>query len=382
MGAGLIALVMCALGLTTPAGAWAHGAVSMAATSTESVSGTLRDAAGRPLAGMRIEAVPAGSDGCAVGCVSTDTTPGGAFTLPGLTDGSFTIDVVDGLATVTLRPLTVTSTAIPGPLTLTLGPASVPAATSAIHARQALAWLNAERRRAGVPAGVVLNPRWSLECAAHDRYEQLNATLAAGEDPTAAGYSAGGAWAGLSSDLAQGNWTAAASPWRDAPVSLLALLAPSLSVTGIDDSAARQCAVSFPGMLRPPPPHDTIHTVPAAGARGVPTSEIARESPYTPVHFIGLPATARTGPELFVYLNRTGEVGQAPVTVTAATLRDAGHAVPVRWVDTTTRTLGPDLAGAILIPLSALTPGTRYRASVSISDGPTTVTRTWSFTTA
>jgi hypothetical protein len=109
----------------------------------------------------------------------------------------------------------------------------------------------------------VLNPRWSLECAAHDQYEQLNDTLASSEDPTAAGYSAGGAWAGLGSDLAQGKWTAAVSPWREAPVSLLALLAPSLSVTGIDDSPTRQCAVTFPGMLRTPPGRDTIHTVPA-----------------------------------------------------------------------------------------------------------------------
>ena len=136
---------------------------------------------------------------------------------------------------------------------------------------------------------------------------------------------------GLSSDLAQGDWTGTASPWRDAPVKLLALLAPSLSVTGIDDSATRQCAVTFPGMLRTPPARDTVLTVPAAGARAVPTSEIARESPYTPAQFIGLPATRRTGPELFVYLNRAGEVGQAPVTVTAARLTHAGHAVPVRW---------------------------------------------------
>jgi hypothetical protein len=374
--AGGIAACVCALGLASATSAGAVGGVT--------ATGTLREAGPRPLAGMRVEAVPAGASGCATGCVATYTAAGGTFMLPGLTTGSYAIDVVDGLTTVTVGSLTVPATGALSPLTLTLtlGPASVPAATSATHARQALVWLNAERRRAGVPAGVVLNPRWSLECAAHDHYEQLNDTLASGENPTAAGYSAGGAWAGLGSDLAQGEWTPAASPWRDAPVSLLALLAPSLSVTGIDDSAGRQCAVTFPGMLRTPPARDTVHTVPAAGAGGVPTSEIARESPYTPVQFIGLPATTRTGPELFVYLNRTGEVGQAPVTVTGATLNHAGHAIPVRWVDAATRTLGPDLAGAILIPIVPLAPATRYRATVSVQDGATTLTQAWSFTTA
>jgi hypothetical protein len=371
---GVIAACVYALGLTSAATVGAVGAGT--------VTGTLSEAGPRPLAGMRVEAVPAGAGGCATGCVSTYSAAGGKFTLSGLITGSYAIDVVDGLQTVPVRSLTVPATLAISPLSLTLGPASVPAATSVIDAHPTLAWLNAERRRARVPAGVVLNPRWSLECAAHDQYEQLNDTLASSEDPTAAGYSAGGAWAGLGSDLAQGKWTAAVSPWREAPVSLLALLAPSLSVTGIDDSPTRQCAVTFPGMLRTPPGRDTIHTVPAAGADDVPTSELARESPYTPVQFVGLPAATRTGPELFVYLNRTGEVGQAPVTVTAATLRHAGRAVPVRWVDAATRTLGPDLAGAILIPTVALAPATRYRASVTVQDGATTLTRAWSFTTA
>jgi hypothetical protein len=371
-----LAGIALALGLLPAAPAGAAGATTL--------TGTLRGAGQRPLAGMAVEALPAGAGSCATatGCVSADSAADGAFTLPGLSAGSYDIDVVDGLQTVTVRSLSLTGTTPPTPLTLTLAPPSVPAGTHATLARRALGWLNATRRRAGVGAGVVLNPRWSTECAAHDEYEALNATLAPGEDPTSAGYSLGGAWAGLSSDLAQGSWTAVASPWRDAPVSLLALLAPSLSVTGIDDSAARQCVTTFPGMLRHPPAIDTIHTVPAAGTQRVPTSELARESPYTPVQFIGLPASHTTGPELFVYLNRAGEVGQAPVTVTEATLSAGGHAVAVRWVDAATPTLGPDLEGAILIPPAPLAPHTTYRASVTVRDGGGALTRAWSFTTA
>jgi hypothetical protein len=373
-----LAGVALALGLLPATRAAAAGAGAV------TVTGTLRDGGHRPLDGMAIEALPAGAGACATatGCVSTYSTAGGAFMLPGLNPGSYEIDVIDGLQTVMVRPLTVTATAITTPLTLTLGPPSVPAGTHATFARRALSWLNATRRRAGVGAGVVLNPRWSTECAAHDNYETLNATLTPGEDPANPGYSPGGAWAGLGADLAQGSWTAGASPWRDAPVSLLALLAPSLSVTGIDDSTAGQCVITFPGMLRPPPAVDTLHTVPAAGARRVPRSELARESPYTPVQFIGLPASHTTGPELFVYLNRVGVMGQAPVTVTEATLSGGGHAVAVRWVDASTPTLGPDLVGAILIPPAPLAPHTTYRASVTVRDGAGALSRAWSFTTA
>jgi hypothetical protein len=113
----------------------------------------------------------------------------------------------------------------------------------------------------------------------------------------------------------------------------------------------------------------------------VPASETARESPFTPVQFAGLPANRPTGRELFVYLNRAGVTGQAPVTIVRATLSDDGEAVPVRWVDTTTRTLGPYLAGGIVIPIDPLKAATTYRATVAVRDGARTLTRGWSFTT-
>jgi hypothetical protein len=368
-------------GLLVPAGVSA----SHAATSTTSttVSGTLTQRLGERLPGMRIEAEPLGSSRCTAGsgCVSTYSGPRGDYRLPGLSTGTYQLAVLDGAAFVDVRLLTITRPQANVTVGLSLGPASVPAATAARDARRDLRRLNAERARDRVGSRIVLNPRWSQECAAHDDYEAANSVLQAAENPTAADASAGGAWAGLNGDLAEGRWTAARSPWENAPIHLLALLAPSLAVTGIDDSGTLQCAITFPGMLRRWTAPDTITTVPAPGARNVDPTELARESPFTPVQFVGLPASRTTGRELLVYLNRTGEIGQAPVRITSATLTRAGHPVTVRWVDAGTPTLGLYLAGAIVIPLAPLRPDTTYRAAVAGRDGARTLTSRWSFTT-
>jgi hypothetical protein len=339
------------------------------------------------LQGMFVEAVPSvASASCpaasGAGCgPTTYSGPGGAYTLSGLAAGTYTLQVLDGSATLPVASVTIGPSTTARTVALRLPVPSIPAGTAARGTARALRLLNAERVRDGLPAGVELNPRWSAECAAHDAYETDNDVLEPSEDPAATGFSTGGAWAGLNSVLAQGQWTAAGTPWEEAPVHLLALLAPSLSVTGIDDTGSLQCAVTFPGMLRAPVKADAISTVPEAGAENVPASETARESPFTPVQFAGLPANRPTGRELFVYLNRAGVTGQAPVTIVRATLSDDGEAVPVRWVDTTTRTLGPYLAGGIVIPIDPLKAATTYRATVAVRDGARTLTRGWSFTT-
>ncbi len=355
-------------------------------TITATVSGTITQPGGARLPGMRVQAQVVGTAPAActasAGCFTTYSGPQGAYTLSGLTPATYELSVLDGARSVDVEQVTVRigTTQLSAPLVL--APAAVPAGTMAQHARRDLAWLRGERARDGVPAAVALNPRWSQECAAHDAYEAAGGVLQSSEDPTAAAASPGGAWAGLNSDLAQAGWTAARTPWEQAPIHLLALLAPSLSVTGIDDTGTLQCAVTFPGMLRSWTGPDAVTTVPAQGARGVVPSELARESPFTPVQFVGLPASRRTGRELFVYLNRTAQIGQVPVQILHASLRTRGRAVAVRWVDSTTHTVGPYLAGGILIPVRPLAPRARYRASVTVQDGAGRVlTHVWRFTT-
>lgn len=354
-------------------------------TVTATVSGTVTQPGGTGLPGMRVQAQVVGTAPAActaaAGCFTTYSGTRGAYTLSGLTPATYQLSVLDGARAVDLGQITVPVGATALRASLALGPAAVPAGTAARHTRRDLAWLRAERSRDGVSPAVSLNPRWSQECAAHDAYEAAGGVLQSSEDPTTAGASPGGAWAGLNSDLAQAAWTAERTPWEQAPIHLLALLAPSLSVTGIDDTGTLQCVVTFPGMLRTWSGPDAVTTVPGRGATGVAPAELARESPFTPVQFVGLPTSRRTGRELFVYLNRSGEIGQAPVRILRASLRAGHRRLAVRWIDSTTRTVGPYLAGGILIPLRPLAPDSSYRASVTVRDGARTLTHAWRFST-
>ena len=205
--------------------------------------------------------------------------------------------------------------------------------------------------------------------------------LTSSENPDSPSASVGGAWAGLSSDLAEGRWTPTANPWENAPIHLLALLAPSLSVVGIDDSNGYQCVTTYPGLVRAPTNNDRISTYPAEGAQQIAPSEHARESPFVPGQFVGIPNSRTTGRELFVYLNLAHQAGQAPVHVLSAKLAAGGRPVLLRWVDSQTPTVGRYLPGAILIPVKPLHPRTRYTASVIVQDRSATLTRRWSFTT-
>jgi hypothetical protein len=375
------ALLAGALALPAAAGA-SPPATPLAATAA--LTGTVRQpgtAAGLP--GMVLQITEAACpDTSTSGCTTTAATgAAGRFTISGLAPGSYRVTVQDGAATDQLTTVTLSAGAEQS-VTLTLPAPAVPALTVAHHALRDLRWLNAARVAHGLPGGVVLNPRWSAECAAHDAYEHAAGVLDASEDPTAPLASAGGAWAALNADLAQGSWSATRSPWQMAPVHLLALMAPSLAVTGIDDADGLQCAITWPGMERASVSADTISTDPGPGVSDVATSETALETPFTPVQFAGLPAGQPTGPELFVYLNQAGATGQAAVEIVSASLTQAGRPVAVRWVDHGTATLGPYLAGAIVIPADPLKPHATYHASVTVRDGSQTLTHRWAFTTA
>ncbi len=347
------------------------------------ITGTVTDQRGHVLPGTPVGLVSPSAATCAPGAIcgpSTTADAGGAYALD-VVPGAYELAVQDAGQVVDVEAVDAVG-ATPTVADVRLGAASVPAGTMPSHAARDLQHLNGERRRAGLPAGVVLNPRWALECAAHDGFERLNGVLSPTENPQAPGASAGGAWAGLVSVLAQSRWTATRDPWQSAPIHLMQLLTPSLSVIGLDDGGGLQCATTYPGQLRPPVTSDIVTTYPGDGARGVPPREIAREAPFVPGQFVDIPAGRATGRELFVYLNESGQVGQAPVKVMHASLSLAGHPVGVRWVDNTTRTIGRYLTGAILIPVRPLRRGSTYRASVVVQDRSATLTHDWSFTTA
>lgn len=346
------------------------------------ITGTVTDQRHRALPGMPVGLSSGASISCPTGTICGPSTTSGAdgtYTLS-VVPGSYELEALDAGHDVAVAPVSGVA-GVQTNANVHLAAASVPAGAAPAHAARDLRWLDAERQRAGLPAGVVLNPRWALQCAAHDAYERANHVLSHTENPQATGASAGGAWAGLVSVLARSRWTRAADPWQSAPIHLMQLFTPSLSVIGLDDSGSLQCATTYPGLLRTPVSSDTVTTYPADGARGVPPREVAREAPFVPGQFVGIPAGQAAGRELFVYLNQSGQTGQAQVTVTRATLTLSGRAVGLRWVDNSTRTVGRYLTGAILIPVRPLRARRTYRATVLVQDRSGTLTHSWSFTT-
>jgi Carboxypeptidase regulatory-like domain len=346
------------------------------------ITGAITGGRGGPLAGMPVAlSSPDGDDCSTTPACGTNTTSGqnGRYTVY-VPPGTYTLQTLDaGQPTAARTVVAPAGGVLQAPITLPAPP--VPAGATAHQSARDLRRLNAERTADGLPAGLTLAPRWSAECAAHDDYERDNGVLTSAENPESPDASVGGAWAGLSSDLAEGRWTPTANPWENAPIHLLALLAPSLAIVGIDDSNGYQCVTTYPGLVRAPTSTDRIFTYPADGARGVVPSERARESPFVPGQFVGIPGGRATGRELFVYLNLAHQSGQAPVQVLSATLTARGHRVALRWVDSQTPTVGRYLPGAILIPVEPLRPRTRYTASVSVQDRSATLTRRWSFAT-
>src|SRR5581483_8449357 len=97
--------------------------------------------------------------------------------------------------------------------------------------------------------------------------------------------------------------------------------------------------------------------------------------------FVGLPAGTVTGRHLFVYLNQAGQPGQAQVKFVSASLAGPKGKVKIKTVDNSTKTVGPYLAGGIIIPVKPLTPFTKYTAKATIKDGSGTISHTWHFTT-
>lgn len=354
------------------------------APGTGSITGVVSQPGGAPLYGTTVGVITAGTTCppdyiCGPQAVSG---PNGRYSLVDVFPGSYELQAFDAGRALDEGTVTVTAGAT-STVNVRLPPASVPAGTTAHNAAGDLRYLNALRASVGLPAGIVLNPRWSAECAAHDTYDRDNHILEHPENPKLRGASTGGAWAGLNSILAEYVWTRGnRTPWWTAPIHLIQLFSPSLSVIGIDNTDGFQCATTWPGMLRTPVTRDTIFTYPGNGSRNVPPSENADESPFVPGQFVGIPLGRTAGRELFVYLNQAGATGQAYVRILHATLRRGRRPVAVRWVDNSTKTLGEYLSGGILLPLKPLRGRTRYTTTVTVKDGTGSLTDTWSFTTA
>ncbi len=259
--------------------------------------------------------------------------------------------------------------------TLPLLPSVAAAGTPA----QNLAWLNAKRAANGIPAGIVANPDWSSRCRSHVEYLRRHGTISHQQDPTKAGYSEAGNWAGTHAVLSLGaNWTSTNFIWERAPFHLAQLLSPQLAEVGIADQDRYVCLTTWPGYTRKTPTENTVVTYPG-NATAIYASEVTEEWPRTPAEVLGL--RNPTGPHLFAY--QWGPVSReaAGATIVNATLVGPGGPVAIRWVDRSTENVGGYLptASGIVIPVKPLREGANYTATVAFSND---VRHTWSFTTS
>jgi hypothetical protein len=277
---------------------------------------------------------------------------------------------------------------IAGVLTLSLAclPGLAVGATGA--GSVAVMQLNVQRAANGIPAGLVEDQALTQGCLHHDHYMALNHILTHSEIPGTPGYTADGAFAGQNAVLAQGADWSNGDPYEFAPLHLDQLLAPRLSVLGSADAYGFSCTTTFPGWTRPDPPALAVYTYPGPGATIYP-SEVAHELPWTPGDLVGIPQTARTGPNIIVLADAPGQSPQSnPATLTNATLTGPTGPVTVKTADGTTEISpgGAPLAGYIspggfVIPVAPLAPRTTYHAHVVVGFAGVQTPHDWSFTT-
>jgi hypothetical protein len=254
---------------------------------------------------------------------------------------------------------------------------AVPASARALTGAAAVAALNAQRAANGIPGDLIERRDWSSACAAHNRYMDLNHVFDPIEIPSKRGYTKQGAWAGTNAVLGWGSWSPARNPWENAPLGLMALLAPRLTQLGVSASHHYLCATTRPGYLRPAPRSPALYSYPGDGAAGVPYKQWSYGLPVTPGDFVGLPAGFTTGPHLYVMADVGGEA-----RMTAASLVGPSGPVDIRTVDNTVGGLGGYLpTGGIIIPAAPLEPGGAYTAAATMTISGLTLRRQWAFTT-
>ncbi len=223
---------------------------------------------------------------------------------------------------------------------------------------------------------------WSKKCALHNAYGARNGTLGHDEDPARPGYTEGGKWAGANAVIASGTSWANGNVFATAPVHLIQLMSPLLQETGVDERDGYVCMTTWPGYDHDRYASPRVFGYPGDGAVDVPAAEEAREAPFVPGDFVGLPEGTVTGFHLMAW-----GVGmdRSSTRLRAAELRGPyGKLVPIRRLDQGTPEIGQYLGtgAAILIPIRPLAERRVYTVSVGfVDDSGQKVARTWSFTT-
>lgn len=365
-----IALGTIAVGKPTVSEAKTEAEVRAELAAVGTLTVAVKTADGQPAGGATI------SIQSASGGSSSGVPPSGVISekvRPGPVALSVTDTPPDSATQVSASAQTTVVANVTTNITLTLPPSSPLALPAAHNSERDLAYLNMERARWGLPAGLALNPVWSQGCAAHDTYLADNNRLEHPEDSSLPGASPGGEWAGLHSILAEGpSWASEANPWENAPLHLDSLFDPDLTIVGIDESRDRTCTTTSSVIGAPLQPGGTVITYPGDGTNGFPPAELASELPFVPGKFVGVPEGTIAGGELFVY-EEPGEcsplscAGPTAPNLESATLTGPDGRVDIRTVGGETPEVGPYLSGAIVIPVKPLAPNAMYTAEVALA---------------
>jgi hypothetical protein len=245
----------------------------------------------------------------------------------------------------------ITRRALKAGLAMSLILALAPISAHATTGSEAIALLNAQRAANGIPPVTLDQSLLHSECFWEDHEIEIP-----GED----------------------DWTAETSPWEQAPRHKALLNSPlatsaAYAVYPYFGKNGEREGSPFPAQCMwfswNQQAENTISTprfysfVGAEGPSAVPLAERPQELPFSAQQAAGLEAE-ETGPSLIVYALGLGE----STHITSASLTTAaGQAVPVRFVDGSTRYEGQEVMSpweGDVIPVSPLAGGTSYTARI------------------
>lgn len=238
-----------------------------------------------------------------------------------------------------------------------------PAAAHAIPSGDAIGLLNAQRAASGIPGDLTEDPSLTRGCDNHNYYMTQNG-FGHGEEPGRPGYTAEGADIGRAEVLSAGEgWSTTENPWTDAPIHEYLMFRPARTTAGYAYSHGFACMRL--GGERPAATSAEFYSYPGNGLTGVPVSEPAAESPYTPQELVGIPDGEITGSSILLFSRGFGQDLHAE----SASLVGPRGPEEILMVEEGTRREGVGngslfAGGGVMIPRRALAPYGSYRGEV------------------
>ena len=187
-----------------------------------------------------------------------------------------------------------------------------------VGAAKALRLLAAQREATGLPSDLVENAALTGGCLNHvTMYQPYPGEFPHEEDPAQPGYTPVGALAASMSSLSGrpngnynvgGDWTRTTNPWYGASLHEASLMSPEATTAWYGGARSAVCmgtsgTRSFSG--------PTFFAYPGEDAKGVPTSIVAEENPFTVQQAVGMKNRARVGQAIILWQLRTASLLQS-----------------------------------------------------------------------